>query len=420
MTTHLARKLVLKLLRSLPSGELQMTLPDGSSEVIGDGQGPRATLHIRREAFYRRAVFHGEIGFGEAYMAGDWDSPDVTALIEWLLHNVRQLPGFAASGKKPWYWNLLGALDLLGHFFRRNTRTNSRRNISAHYDLSNDFYRLFLDDTMTYSSAMFSTPGEDLRVAQNNKYRRLAEKLGLEPGMRVLEIGCGWGGFALFAAQEYGVHVTGLTLSKEQLAMAKERVFRAGMEQKIDLRLCDYRDLEGKFDRIASIEMLEAVGHAFLPIYFRKVNELLTPEGVAGLQVIISPDARYNPGRKRADWIQKHIFPGGQLLSPGAINDAVARTSDLYLHHFESFGLHYAKTLKLWREAFEKRLREVGQLGFDETFQRKWRYYLSYCEAAFTMRNINVAHFVYARPNNTQFINLPERVAIDLAIAAGG
>jgi len=299
-------------------------------------------------------------------------------------------------------FNSLKALNHFAHWRCRNTRHNSRRNSRKHYDLGNDFYSLWLDDTLTYSSAWFEG-ADSLEQAQENKYRRLCQKLRLGPGMRVLEIGCGWGGFAIHAARHFGVQVTAITISPAQHAKAVERVRAAGLEDRVEVLLRDYREVRGQFDAIASIEMLEAVGHAFLRTYFAQCHRLLKPTGRVGLQVIICPDSRYDAMRRSADWIKKHIFPGGQLPSIKALVDSACSTGDLYLQHLENFGLHYARTLNLWRERFNLQSRAVMALGFDERFLRKWNYYLAYCEAAFATRNINVAQMILSRPNNTAF-----------------
>jgi len=299
-------------------------------------------------------------------------------------------------------FHALKLLNRFAHWRRRNTPRNSRRNISEHYDLSNDFYSLWLDETMTYSSAWFQGE-ESLRSAQENKYHRLCEKLRLEPGMEVLEIGCGWGGFSIYAAHNFGVRITAITISEAQYDKARKRVSEEGLDGQVEILLCDYRDVRGQFDAIASIEMLEAVGHEFLKSFFKQCHRLLKPTGRVGLQVIICPDSRYEAMRKSVDWIKKHIFPGGQLPSVKALVDSVNATGDLYLQHLESFGLHYARTLELWRERFNRQRDAVMAMGFDETFLRKWNYYLAYCEAAFATRNINVSQMILSRPNNTEF-----------------
>lgn len=395
------RRIVFSLLDGLPRDSLELRLPEG--EVLRFGstscEAEPARMTVRRQRFFRRVVLGGEIGFGEAFTDGDWESDDLARVLRFFVRNVDANPTMSGAHRRMFLVNLMGGLQRLGHWLRRNTKTGSRSNIAAHYDLSNRFYGLWLDSTWTYSSAFFEAPSQSLEDAQEAKYRRLAERLQLQPGQHVLEIGCGWGGCALHLAKNFGVKVTGVTISQEQFDLARQRVAEAGLEGQIDIRFCDYRDLDGQFDAIISIEMLEAVGHDFLETYFRKCQRLLRRTGQLGLQVILAPDSRYEEARKSADWIKKHIFPGGQLPSLAAINRAINETGDLTLQHFESFGIHYAKTLRLWRERFNAELERVRQLDFDEIFIRKWNYYLAYCEAAFDTHNINVAQFVYAFPN---------------------
>src|SRR6202012_5660122 len=289
----------------------------------------------------------------------------------------------------------------MAHTSRANSIAGSQKNISEHYDLNNDFFAVFLDPTMTYSSAYFYKDGLSLEEAQYAKYERLCHQLHLKPGDHVLEIGSGWGGNAIYMAKNYGCKVTSLTISAEQLKLAKESVEEAGLSAQVSIQMQDYRLMEGQFDKIVSVEMLEAVGHKYLDVYFKKCHDLLKKNGILALQVITSPDSRYDSLRKGVDWIQKHIFPGSLLPSVAAINGAVNRTGDLTMVDLKDIGLDYAKTLKLWFDQFNANLHTVTSLGFDETFIRKWNYYLCYCEAAFAMRNINVMQLVYVRPNNT-------------------
>lgn len=393
------------LLERFDRSPMEVTFPDGRTECYGKtGSGAEpARLQIHHPRLFRRVLKHGEIGLGEGYMDGDWSTPDLTRLLSAFIDNLHQVPGMAGGRRRRLSFHALKWVNRIGHWKRRNNRENSRRNIRDHYDLSNEFYALWLDESLTYSSAWFEGP-ESLRKAQENKYDRLCRKLGLTKGMRVLEIGCGWGGFALHAAHNYGVSVTAITLSEAQHAGALERVRNAGLEDRVEVLLCDYRDVRGSFDAIVSIEMLEAVGHSFLKAFFGQCHRLLGPEGRLGLQVIVCPDCRYEAMRHSVDWIKKHIFPGGQLPSVKALVDSTCATGDLYLQHLESFGMHYARTLSLWRERFNRQREAVLSMGFDERFLRKWNYYLSYCEAAFATRNINVAQMILARPNNTGFV----------------
>ncbi len=416
-----SKQTVLKLLKSFSNGSLQLVLEDGEQLSIGHQFSTvRADLQIRDHRFYRHCLLYGDIGFGEAYMQGWWTSDHLTALLRYLILNLRQIPGMSGSSRHG-IWNLFKFLNRFSHLLRRNNRSNARRNIREHYDLSNEFFALFLDRGLTYSSAFYAPQANTLEMAQAEKYRRLAEKMGLRAGHQVLEIGCGWGGFALYAAGSLGCRVHGITLSRKQLEIASQRVAHAHLQDQVTLEYRDYRDVQGQYDAIVSIEMLEAVGFEYLPAYFAQCHRLLKPTGVLGLQVIISPDSRTADARRNVDWIQKHIFPGGYLPSIAAINQAVNATGDLYLQHLENFGLHYARTLADWRKLFLARQDAVRALGFDDVFLRKWEYYLCYCEAAFAMRNINVTQLVYTRPNNTTFA-LPEEEAsrnmLPLTVAA--
>jgi len=378
-----------------------MTLPDGHRVFLGNGEDPiRASIRVVRQDFFRKCVLSGDIGFGESYVEGDWETESITDVIRWMILNVETNPAMSGSRLTGWSLNWLRAANRLWHRLRPNSLRGSRANIQAHYDLSNEFFKLFLDPSMTYSSAIFDTHEDNLERAQWHKYDRLCRKLKLKPTDHVLEIGCGWGGFAVHAAKHYGCRVTGLTISKEQLAYARERIAGEGLQSLVEIRFQDYRDLTGSFDKIVSIEMLEAVGHEYLPVFFAKCHEVLKPDGFLGLQVITSPDHRYEEFRKGVDWIQKHIFPGSLLPSIAAMNQAVHQTSDLVLHHLEDLAPHYAKTLSRWAKNLEARKADVLSLGFDEVFLRKWNYYFGYCEAAFAMRNIAVVQMVYTRPNN--------------------
>jgi cyclopropane-fatty-acyl-phospholipid synthase len=298
--------------------------------------------------------------------------------------------------------NILKFVNRISYTLRKNSKTGSKRNISEHYDLSNDFFSLFLDSSMTYSSAHFSHENESLEDAQREKYDRLYRKLKLKPTDHLLEIGSGWGGFAVHAVKNYGCRVTTVTISREQYEYAKERFKREGVEDRIEIRLQDYRDVTGEFDKIVSIEMLEAVGDEYLETYFRKCHEVLKKNGILAVQVITSPDSRYKEFKSGVDFIQKHIFPGSLLPSIAALNRAVNKSGTMHLHDLKEFGLSYARTLAAWKQRFNKNVEQVKMLGFDDRFIRKWNYYLSYCEAGFATRNTNVVQMVYARPNNTE------------------
>lgn len=344
----------------------------------------------------------GAIGFAEGYVAGEWETPDLTAVISWFILNSDETSAMKTrEGKRHRGLNFFDIWNRLQHLRRPNSVETSRRNIGDHYDLSNEFFRLWLDPTMTYSSAYFEPPGISLEEAQRKKYARLCSRLQLTEGDEVLEIGSGWGGFSLHAAANHGCRVTTLTISKEQFEEAGARIEAAGMQNRIELLLCDYRDLRGrKFDKIASIEMLEAVGDKYVDTYFARCDELLKADGLLGIQAILCPDRQFPILRDGVDFIQKHIFPGSLLMSMARITEAMNRTGNLNLLDYKDMAPHYARTLRIWWENFAAKHREVLELGFDEKFLRKWRYYLNYCEAAFAMRHITVAQMIFSRPNN--------------------
>ncbi len=383
-------------------GSLTLTLPDGEQVFFGDGvENISASIVVKSSGFFKRIVLFGDIGFGEAYTDGLWDTDNITNVIKWVLLNIENSPAVSGgSGIRSVSFNLLNRINKLYHSKRANTLNGSRKNIAEHYDLNNDFFFSFLDPTMTYSSAYFYRDGLSLEEAQLAKYERLCQQLHLRPDDHVLEIGSGWGGNAIYMAKKYGCKVTSLTISEEQQKMALERVEAEGLSGRVSILLKDYRKMEGAFDKIVSVEMLEAVGFRFLDAYFKKCDALLKKNGILALQVITSPDPRFESLRKGVDWIQKHIFPGSLLPSVAAINASVNRTSELTMVDLKDIGLHYAKTLKLWHASFNANLVKVKSLGFDDRFIRKWNYYLCYCEAAFVMRNINVMQIVYVRPNN--------------------
>lgn len=394
-------KIVLNLLSSLTKGRLTLTLPSGEVLRIGTGEGNvNATLRINNTEMYRKSILYGDVGFGESYVDGDWDTDSITNFISWWILNYENNPALSGSKRKFSPMGFLQFLDRIGHLFRSNTRTGSRKNIAEHYDLSNDFYSLWLDTSMTYSSALFRNGAASLEDGQYQKYDRLCRKLRISPDDHVLEIGSGWGGFAVHAVKQYGCRVTTITISKEQYAYAKARFEREGVADRVEIKMMDYRDVDGMYDKIVSIEMLEAVGHDFLPAYFGKVQKVLKPNGLAGFQVITSPDSRYDEFRKGVDWIQTHIFPGTLLPSIAAMNKAVNDTGDMHLVDLKDFGTDYATTLALWREAFNAKIGQIKELGFNDRFIRKWNYYLSYCEAGFAMKNISVVQMIYSRPNN--------------------
>lgn len=409
-----AERAVLDAFAQMPRGQLRVELPDGTARLFGEtsfvareiapGVTNAAVLRVRRARFFSRCVLGGDIGFAEAFIDGDWDTPDLTALIGWFVLNVEHAPTLSGSRRaRGVALNVLRFANRLRHLFRANTRVNSRRNIAEHYDLSNDFFALWLDDTMMYSSAKWERADATLHEAQVAKNDALCRKLQLRASDHVLEIGTGWGGWSLHAAQHYGCRVTTLTLSQQQRDLAIGRIAAAGLADRIEVRLQDYRDVTGQFDKIVSIEMLEAVGHEFLRDYAATCTRVLKPEGLVALQFITCPDARYDQFRRGVDFIQKHIFPGSLLLSANRLNDLFAREGGFVLHALEDMGRDYARTLRTWRSSFHQKLDRVRALGFDERFIRKWDYYLSYCEAAFALRNISVVQTVHTRPNNLSF-----------------
>jgi cyclopropane-fatty-acyl-phospholipid synthase len=396
------QNIVLDVLMKMNKGRLYLTLPTGELVTIGDGDGVTANVAITDKEFYKRIMLYGDIGFGEAYVDGLWETDNITNVIKWFILNIENNPGLSGNKAQSLMVNLLKFLNKAAHSNRANSLAGSQKNISEHYDLNNDFFAIFLDPTMTYSSGYFYKDGLSLEESQYAKYERLARQLHLKPTDHVLEIGSGWGGNAIYMAKNYGCRVTSLTISQEQQKLAIERVEAAGLSDKVEILLMDYRLVEGKFDKIVSVEMLEAVGHKYLDQYFQCCHNLLKPNGIFALQVITSPDSRYDSLRKGVDWIQKHIFPGSLLPSIAAINGAINRTGDMTLVDLKDMGLDYARTLKLWYNQFNQNLQKVLALGFDQRFIRKWNYYLCYCEAAFAMRNINVMQLTYTRPNNTE------------------
>jgi len=382
-------------------GRLVIQLPEGEKYEYGNEEVPNPPfIHVRSYRFFTRCVQYGDIGLGEAYVDGDWDTDNISAVVSWFILNINEAPSMSGSTARSLAINFLGVINRVGHLLRPNSINNSKRNIHEHYDLGNDFYRLFLDETMTYSCAYFENKDASLSDAQTAKYDRLCKKLKIKQSDHVLEIGCGWGGFAEHAAGKYGCTITGITISEEQLQFARNRIDGANLSQKVNIQFKDYRKVEGQFDKIVSIEMLEAVGDGYLEEYFRQCNRLLKPEGLLGIQIITCPDSRYNQLRRGTDWTQKHIFPGSLLLAQHRVAQAMENTGTLFLHSWEEFSQNYARTLKAWHERFNEALEEVRKQGFDEAFIRKWNYYLCYCHAGFTMRNVGVAQAVYTRPNN--------------------
>jgi len=390
----LFRKAVLGRLGKLQTGRLTVVDQGDTWEFGETGElGLAATISVSDHRFYRDVALGGGLGAAEAYIRGDWDSPDLTAAMQVLAQNAELLAGVEKGAAR-----LLRPLRAGANWLRRNTRSGSKRNISAHYDLSNEFFALMLDPTMTYSSAVFLTPEATLEEASTEKYDRICRKLQLRPADHVLEIGTGWGGFAEHAVKRYGCRVTTTTISDAQHSFAERRFRNAGLAERITLLQDDYRDLRGVYDKLVSIEMIEAVGEKFLPGYFAKCSALLKADGMMCLQAITIPDHRYDTYRKSVDFIQRYIFPGGFIPSMGAMTSCLGRQTDFRFLHSEDFGSHYAETLAHWRQRFGESIDTVRSLGFDERFIRTWRYYLCYCEAGFRERQIGVSQLLLTKP----------------------
>jgi cyclopropane-fatty-acyl-phospholipid synthase len=374
----------------LQRGTLDVTLPDGRTVRLGgNGPGPAAAMNVHDFGFASRLLRGGDIGIAEAYLRGEWDTPDLTQFL--YLFCVNQDWMQKALIGNP----VIRSIQIVRHWFNRNTRRQARRNIYAHYDIGNAFYSAWLDPSMTYSSALYEDHTPDLTSAQNNKYRRLAEAIDLRPDQKLLEIGCGWGGFAEFAAKQ-GARVVGLTISKEQRDFAQRRIQQAGLSEKVEIRLQDYRDERGQYDRIASIEMIEAVGEEFWPNYFSQLRDRLLPGGLAGIQAITIQDSLFQTYRREVDFIQRYVFPGGMLPSPQVLK-ALGDKFGVPVIRERIFGEDYAKTLSTWRNNFREAWPNLKPLGFDDRFKRLWEYYLSYCEAGFLSGNIDVRQVVFAK-----------------------
>ncbi|KIT15964.1 SAM-dependent methyltransferase [Jannaschia aquimarina] len=375
------------------SGRLDVTLPDGRTfRHEGAEPGPVAEVVVHDMDLFARFVRDGDLGFTDSYMDGQWESPDLMALYDWVNKEgdvlIQQMPGIG----------LVRAYEKLRFWLKRNTRGQAKKNIQAHYDLGNSFYSLWLDGTMTYSAAKYDDdPQRSLEAAQTAKYASIVDRMGVQPGDHVLEIGCGWGGFAEYAARERGLRVTGLTLSPEQLRFANDRMERAGIADRVDLKLRDYRDERGSYDGIASIEMFEAVGQKYWPAYFETLRDRLKPGAKASLQIITVPDRRWEVYNRSIDFIQKYIFPGGFLPAPFRLTEEIGRAG---LEEGDSLSLakDYSLTLRRWYETFNERWEEVAALGFDERFKRMWDTYLLSCAGAFEYGNCDVVQLVVRKP----------------------
>lgn len=390
---RLARRLVRSRLARVTDGRLRL-LDAGGEETYGPGTAPpEAEIRVHHPAFYRRFALGGGLGAAAAYMDGHWSADDLTAVIRLAARNR----GVLVRRDGVWAW-LAAPFAKLYHALRSNTRRGSRRNIEVHYDLGDDFFALFLDDTLTYSCALFDPPGIGLAEAQEAKLDRLCRKLALSPDDHVLEIGTGWGSFALHAACNYGCRVTTTTISPAQLRRARQRVAEAGLADRVEVIDRDYRDLTGRFDKLVSIEMIEGVGHRFLDTFFRVAGERLAPGGLMGLQAITIADRFYEQARRSVDFIQRYVFPGGAIPSVGSLAAAVARATDMTVIHLEDIGVHYARTLACWRRRLADNLPAAREMGFSERFLRMWEYYFCYCEGGFAERTLGDVQMVLAKP----------------------
>jgi cyclopropane-fatty-acyl-phospholipid synthase len=372
-------------------GSLTFVLPSGRElKIHGAQDGPNGRLIIHDFRFMRRVLTAGDIGFAEGFMAREWDTPNLPELLKAFTQNLDRIARLLTGNP------LAIAANFLGHVLHSNTRKGSKKNIHAHYDLGNRFYESWLDPSMTYSSARFLDAGQGLQAAQREKYASLARGMDLKAGHSVLEIGCGWGGFAEFAAKEVGAKVTGITISQQQYAYAKERMAREGLADHADIQMIDYRDVRGQFDRVASIEMFEAVGERYWPTYFDKIQSVLQPGGRAGLQIITIRDDLFEDYRRRADFIQKYIFPGGMLPSEARLRPVIDKAR-LSWARVERFGQDYARTLHEWADRFSDKWAQIQPLGFDERFRRLWLFYLGYCEAGFATGRTDVIQLTLNR-----------------------
>ena len=394
-TNDLARKIMLKLLSGIEVGSLTFT-ENGEHTTLGDAnavEGPHARVEIHDSLVFRRLLTGGTIGAGEAYIDGDWSSCDLTAVTRLFSANI---PTMEAMKQKQAGW--IKFVLKFAHFGNRNTRDGSKRNIAAHYDLGNDFFSLFLDPSMMYSSAVYPTPDSDLATAAQHKLRLICEDLELTPEDHLVEIGTGWGGMAIFAAEHFGCRVTTTTISREQFDYTVAAVADKGLQDRITVLFDDYRDLQGRFDKLVSIEMIEAVGHQFYDTYFATVSRLLKPHGKAVIQAITMTEQRYEQARDSVDFIKRYIFPGGCLPSLTVISDSLSRVTDMQMSHLRDLTRDYADTLSAWHDGFLGKLDTVRQMGFDDRFIRMWRYYLSYCEGGFRERIIGTYQITMTKP----------------------
>lgn len=399
----LARRAVTSRLVQLRHGRLLLH-EDGRTTSWGDPAASPVELVVQDPRFYQAVAFGGAVGAGEAYGEGWWSSPDLTGVVRLMLRNRQALDGLETG-----WSSLVQPLRRLGHWLRANTRSGARRNIAAHYDLSNEFFALFLDPTMTYSCGLFERPGASMAQASEAKYARIAALLDLQPSDHLVEIGTGWGGFAIHAARHHGCRVTTTTISEQQHRLAVERIAAAGLADRVTVLRQDYRDLRGRYDKLASIEMIEAVGHEHYDTYFRACAGLLAPHGRAVIQAITIADERYDAARREVDFIKRHIFPGSCIPSRAVLARAASAT-DLRMVQADEIGLHYAETLRQWRDRLLANREAVLALGFDAAFLRRWEFYFCYCEGGFLERAIGTAQLVYAKPEARVAV-LPVRAA---------
>jgi cyclopropane-fatty-acyl-phospholipid synthase len=404
LSAQIAKSIFLKTLARLRVGNLELVCPEATYRFGAPDGSLHAVVAVHDDGFFLRALLAGDIGIGEAYMEGDWSTPDLVAVVRLAVRNLDQL-----ENSNRLFTAFRRMADFIAHRLNRNSQSGSRRNIAYHYDLGNDFYRLFLDRNLAYSCACYEHPEDSLEQAQLQKFDRICRKLQLGPQDRVLEIGTGWGGFAAYAAETYGCRVTTTTISRQQHDYAREVFARSRAGERIDLLFEDYRNLHGQYDKIVSIEMFEAVGYEHYDDYFGACNRLLKPQASMLLQTITILESKFQQYRQQSDWIKKHIFPGAELASVMEIQRSLARATRMKLFHSEDIGMHYALTLKEWRRRFLERLPEVRQLGFDERFVRMWDYYLAYCEGAFREGYIGDVQLVFSKAaSENQVISEPE------------
>ena len=379
-------QIVLSTLKNISYGKIQFINYDGKKTLLGkDNSGKTVTLRLKKPGLTFEIINKGSIGLAESYMRGDFDTNNLTDLIEIAAKNINKVHKFSGILDFP-------LVNYFKKFFVKNTKKKSRENISKHYDLGNEFFSLWLDKTLTYSSAIFEDQKNDLENAQINKYKKLTSLTKLKPGDKILEIGCGWGGFAEFIGKNYNVELDCITISKKQYEFAKERIYKNGLNEKVNIQMLDYRDVNKKYNAVASIEMIEAVGQNYLPSYFKKIKDSLSEGGIAAIQAITIDDKIYDRYKLKTDFIQKYIFPGGFLPSKKEILK-LSNQNGLYFDKCNSYGLDYSNTLRIWRNEFEKKWNSISQQGFDDTFKRMWNFYLSYCEAGFKAKNIDLIQF---------------------------